>query len=58
MTVTSIAIVGAGPQLGLAIARTFGSQGFDVALISRNRDKLDALVGSVRLPGRLVPLVS
>ncbi|PBC93488.1 hypothetical protein SAMN05446589_10657 [Streptomyces sp. OV198] len=55
---TSIAIVGAGPQLGLAIARTFGSQGFDVALISRNRDKLDALVGSVRLPGRLVPLVS
>ncbi|MFJ9479283.1 short-chain dehydrogenase, partial [Streptomyces mirabilis] len=36
---TSIAIVGAGPQLGLAIARTFGSQGYDVALISRNRTK-------------------
>ncbi|MFE6178419.1 hypothetical protein [Streptomyces sp. NPDC056464] len=31
---TSIAIVGAGPQLGLAIARTFGNQGLDVALIS------------------------
>jgi len=42
--VTSIAIVGAGPQLGLAIARTFGSRGFDVALISRNRDQLDKLV--------------
>ncbi|MEU0074949.1 SDR family NAD(P)-dependent oxidoreductase [Streptomyces sp. NPDC006332] len=44
---TSIAIIGAGPQLGLAIARTFGSQGFDVALISRNREKLDSLVGKL-----------
>lgn len=48
---TSIAIVGAGPQLGLAIARTFGSQGFDVALISRNPDKLDALVGKLTAEG-------
>ncbi|MGF0118695.1 hypothetical protein ACQFYA_20580 [Promicromonospora sp. Marseille-Q5078] len=39
----SIAIVGAGPGMGLAIARTFGSRGFDVALIARNRAKLDAL---------------
>ncbi|PAZ13636.1 short-chain dehydrogenase [Streptomyces sp. SA15] len=44
---TSIAIVGAGPQLGLAIARTFGSQGFDVALISRHRAKLDDLVAKL-----------
>jgi NAD(P)-dependent dehydrogenase (short-subunit alcohol dehydrogenase family) len=49
--VTSIAIVGAGPQLGLAIARTFGSQGFDVALISRNREKLDGLVGELAAEG-------
>ncbi|MFJ8468102.1 SDR family NAD(P)-dependent oxidoreductase [Streptomyces swartbergensis] len=48
---TSIAIVGAGPQLGLAIARTFGSQGLDVALISRNRDKLDALAGTLTAEG-------
>lgn len=48
---TSIAIVGAGPQLGLAIARTFGSQGFDVALISRNREKLDGLVGKLAADG-------
>ncbi|MFE9888493.1 SDR family NAD(P)-dependent oxidoreductase [Streptomyces scopuliridis] len=40
----SIAIIGAGPQLGSAIARTFGSQGFNVALVSRNREKLDGLV--------------
>ncbi|WP_330262796.1 SDR family NAD(P)-dependent oxidoreductase [Streptomyces griseorubiginosus] len=44
---TSIAIVGAGPQLGLAIARTFGSQGYDVALIARNRGNLDALVAKL-----------
>lgn len=48
---TSIAIVGAGPQLGLAIARTFGSQGFDVALISRNRTKLDDLIGTLTAEG-------
>ncbi|MEU0805798.1 SDR family NAD(P)-dependent oxidoreductase [Streptomyces sp. NPDC005970] len=48
---TSIAIVGAGPQLGLAIARTFGTQGYDVALISRNPDKLDDLVGKLTAEG-------
>ncbi|MFD7500934.1 SDR family NAD(P)-dependent oxidoreductase [Streptomyces sp. NPDC059850] len=48
---TSIAIVGAGPQLGLAIARTFGSRGFDVALISRSREKLDDLVGKLTAEG-------
>ncbi|KOG30748.1 SDR family NAD(P)-dependent oxidoreductase [Streptomyces resistomycificus] len=48
---TTIAIVGAGPQMGLAIARTFGSQGFDVALVSRDRDKLDGLVGTLGAEG-------
>ncbi|MFE4537508.1 SDR family NAD(P)-dependent oxidoreductase [Streptomyces scopuliridis] len=48
---TSIAIVGAGPQLGSAIARTFGAQGFDIALISRNRAKLDTLVGQLAADG-------
>ncbi|MDX3645814.1 SDR family NAD(P)-dependent oxidoreductase [Streptomyces sp. MB09-02B] len=48
---TSIAIVGAGPQLGLAIARTFGSHGFDVALISRDRDKLDTLAAQLSEDG-------
>ncbi|MFE3850351.1 SDR family NAD(P)-dependent oxidoreductase [Streptomyces griseorubiginosus] len=48
---TSIAIVGAGPQLGLSIARTFGSQGYDVALIARNRDNLDTLVTKLTAEG-------
>lgn len=40
----TLAIVGAGPGLGLSIAKVFGGHGFDVALISRNQDKLDGLV--------------
>ncbi|MET7736777.1 SDR family NAD(P)-dependent oxidoreductase [Streptomyces sp. NPDC005402] len=40
----TIAIIGAGPGMGLAIARTFGSRGFDVALISRTKEKLQTLV--------------
>ncbi|MFD7608127.1 SDR family NAD(P)-dependent oxidoreductase [Streptomyces mirabilis] len=40
----TLAIVGAGPGMGLAIARTFGSRGFDVALIARTKEKLEALV--------------
>lgn len=38
-----IAIVGAGPGLGAAVAQRFGREGFSVALISRNRDKLATL---------------
>lgn len=40
----TLAIIGAGPGMGLAIARTFGSRGFDVALIARTKEKLDTLV--------------
>lgn len=47
----TIAIVGAGPGLGLAIARKFGSEGFDVALISRSKDKLDDLVAELAADG-------
>ncbi|KAB2350050.1 SDR family NAD(P)-dependent oxidoreductase [Actinomadura rudentiformis] len=46
-----IAIVGAGPGMGLAIARTFGKRGFDVALIARTKDKLDALVDQLGQEG-------
>ncbi|WP_328979446.1 SDR family NAD(P)-dependent oxidoreductase [Streptomyces canus] len=40
----TLALVGAGSGMGLAIARTFGSRGFDVALISRTKEKLQTLV--------------
>lgn len=39
-----ITIVGAGPGLGLEIARAFGRRGFDAALVARTQAKLDALV--------------
>lgn len=38
-----IAIVGAGPGLGAAVATKFGREGFSVALISRNEEKVTAL---------------
>lgn len=47
----TIAIVGAGPGMGLAIARTFGSRGFDVALVARNQAKLDDLAGTLEAEG-------
>lgn len=42
-----ITIIGAGPGLGLEIARAFGRRGFDVALVARTQTKLDALVESL-----------
>lgn len=42
-----IAIVGAGPGLGAAVARRFGREGFSVALISRDQAKLDALAAEL-----------
>ncbi|MDN4479732.1 SDR family NAD(P)-dependent oxidoreductase [Demequina muriae] len=39
----TIAIVGAGPNLGGAVARRFGREGYSVALISRDQAKLDSL---------------
>ncbi|WP_432168176.1 SDR family NAD(P)-dependent oxidoreductase [Streptomyces sp. bgisy031] len=47
----TIAIVGAGPGLGLSIAKVFGGHGYDVALISRSKDKLDALVAELAETG-------
>lgn len=46
-----IAIVGAGPGLGAAVARRFGREGYSVALIARDRAKLDAMVADLRDAG-------
>ena len=48
---TTIAIVGAGPGLGAAVARRFGREGFRIALISRSQDKLDALAAQLTQDG-------
>lgn len=44
---TTIAIVGAGTGLGGAVARRFGREGFDVALLSRTREHVDALAADL-----------
>jgi NADP-dependent 3-hydroxy acid dehydrogenase YdfG len=46
-----ITVIGAGPGLGLEIARTFGRRGFDVALVARNQSKLDALAETLQQEG-------
>ncbi|MCB2412011.1 SDR family NAD(P)-dependent oxidoreductase [Demequina sp. TTPB684] len=47
----TLAIVGAGPGLGGAVARRFGREGFNVALISRDQAKLDALAEDLGTEG-------
>ena len=46
-----IAIIGAGPGLGAAVARRFGREGFSVALISRDQSKLDAIAAGLLADG-------
>lgn len=40
----TVAIIGAGPGLGLSIAKKFGANGFRVAAIARNPEKLALIV--------------
>ena len=47
----SLVIVGAGPNLGLAVARRFGREGFAVGLISRRESSLVELAAQLRLDG-------
>jgi short-subunit dehydrogenase len=44
---TTVAIVGAGPGLGAATARRFAAEGFEIALVSRSRDHVDALAAEL-----------
>jgi len=44
----TIVIIGAGPGLGLSLARQFGSHGFRVALLARKRETLEASLQQLR----------
>ncbi len=44
-------VVGAGPGVGAAVARRFGAEGYDVALIARDPDRLAALGTELRSEG-------
>ncbi len=48
---TTIAIIGAGPGLGAAVAGRFGAEGFDIALISRSQERVDALAAGLANEG-------
>jgi NAD(P)-dependent dehydrogenase (short-subunit alcohol dehydrogenase family) len=44
---TTIAIIGAGPGLGAAVARRFGAEGFSVGLLSRSQERADGLAAQL-----------
>ena len=47
----TVTIVGAGPGVGAAVARRFGTEGHPVALVARNRDRLDGMVAELEEDG-------
>jgi NADP-dependent 3-hydroxy acid dehydrogenase YdfG len=47
-----VVITGAGAGVGRACARSFAASGYDVALISRDEERLEAAAGEVRAAGR------
>jgi short-subunit dehydrogenase len=47
----TIAVLGAGPGLGRSVARRFGREGFQVALVARTPARLDALAAELAAEG-------
>ncbi len=46
-----IVVIGAGPGVGGQVARSFGREGYDVALVSRGADQLEMLADSLAADG-------
>jgi NAD(P)-dependent dehydrogenase (short-subunit alcohol dehydrogenase family) len=47
----TIVVVGYGPGISSAVAERFGQAGFSVALVARNRDRLEAGVSALKKKG-------
>ncbi|WP_167131292.1 SDR family NAD(P)-dependent oxidoreductase [Paramicrobacterium chengjingii] len=47
----TLAVVGAGPQLGMSIARRFAREGFSIALLARREEPLERLAAMLRDDG-------
>jgi short-subunit dehydrogenase len=47
----SIAVLGAGPALGRAVARRYAEEGYEVALVARRREPLEQLAGELTSAG-------
>lgn len=54
----SIAVIGAGPGLGLAVARRYASAGYSVVLTARRLDQLEKLRGDLADGGATVHVVA
>jgi NAD(P)-dependent dehydrogenase (short-subunit alcohol dehydrogenase family) len=50
-TAETVVVIGAGPGLGLAIARRFAREGHAVAMVARNRHRLAGMVEELRGAG-------
>ncbi|OCG76468.1 SDR family NAD(P)-dependent oxidoreductase [Microbacterium sediminis] len=48
---TTFAIIGAGRNLGEALARRFGKEGYSLALIARNQERVDELAADLVADG-------
>lgn len=48
---TTFALIGAGPGLGASVARRFGREGFSVALLARDRNKVEELASTLQAEG-------
>jgi short-subunit dehydrogenase len=46
-----ITIIGAGPGISAGVARKFGKEGFNIALVARKEDKLEAQVAALAKDG-------
>lgn len=46
-----LVVVGAGPGVGASVARRFGREGYDVALIARSADSLESLGAELQAAG-------
>lgn len=49
----TIAVVGAGPQLGMSVARRFAREGFSIALLARRKQPLEILAARLRDEGHV-----
>jgi short-subunit dehydrogenase len=54
----SIAVFGAGPGLGHAVAHRYAQEGYDVILVGRRREPLDALAGQLAGAGTTAHVIA
>ncbi len=54
----SIAVFGAGPALGRAVAQRYAREGYDVVLVARRREPLDALAEELRRAGATAHVIT